>query len=432
MIIGYGKISRAWRLDPFGGTVSGGDVDVRHALDILARSHPQHEFRLVTRNSGEHPSTVNLPPNVTNPLVSDSPISQKIRTRLSNRPSPIPHADIKRFTDDLFAYTQPLYTDLDAMVMWIGHHGSSNSSIPAVRKSAEPTTRPYDNFVLYCSYILENINTWRDVSPQAREEIWLCPDPRNYLKARDVKWPLTHPIISQYEMLRETMHYRFGDPAPPRQLGVSENGVNWVSTPRYTYDALEITAVNSPSAMPLNTSFDERYDFGMVLNENKKNVKENRAKVLAEWVLANWPTCEIFGKWTDVSLEALGRPDIRECPYRYMMSTLQRWRCTLTTPASGSGWATAKPWECFAAGTVCFFHPEYDDQDHILGDAPTELRQWLRVGSPDQLRRRVEHLAKNEADWRWIIEAQRYHFERRYHESHGGVLAIEKRLGLVS
>jgi hypothetical protein len=80
---------------------------------------------------------------------------------------------------------------------------------------------------------------------------------------------------------------------------------------------------------------------------------------------------------------------------------------------------------------VCFFHPKYDDQNNILSDAPKELQDWLRVESPEQLKKRVDYLGQNESAWHWIIDAQRAHFEQRYEETHGGIIAIEKRLGLL-
>ena len=151
--------------------------------------------------------------------------------------------------------------------------------------------------------------------------------------------------------------------------------------------------------------------------------------IIKEWVLEDRPNAEIFGVWTDVSKAALGRPDIRPCPYEHLGSTLQRWRTTLTTPASGSGWATAKPWECFAYGTVCFFHPHYDDQDWILRDAPKELRDWLRVPSVESMNKRIAHLAQDQAAWEWIVTEQRKHFEAKYEEHLGGVAEIMRRLG---
>src|SRR5688500_8058113 len=102
---------------------------------------------------------------------------------------------------------------------------------------------------------------------------------------------------------------------------------------------------------------------------------------------------------------------------------------TFTTPSSGSNWATAKPWEAFATGTVCLMHPEYDKQDNILGDAPEWLRNWLRVGSPSDLAARVSYLSSpnGKIDWLRIVRAQREHFDHAVSELRYARL-VEERL----
>jgi hypothetical protein len=109
-----------------------------------------------------------------------------------------------------------------------------------------------------------------------------------------------------------------------------------------------------------------------------------------------------------------------------MYETISRWRCTLTTPASGSGWATAKPWESFLAGVICFAHPAYDTQGHIIptreqlrdypdGDRKT-LFQWLRPPTPVSLQQAV-HVVSNDYDtWRFLAEEQRRYVDEAYAE----------------
>ena len=101
-------------------------------------------------------------------------------------------------------------------------------------------------------------------------------------------------------------------------------------------------------------------------------------------------------------------------PWEEYFPKLHSVRTTLTTPSSGSGWATAKPWEAFAAGTVCFFHPAYDTQNHILGDADAWLQDWLRVPTATELWKRVERLNSPDGyyEWRKIVQLQREHFDR--------------------
>jgi hypothetical protein len=168
----------------------------------------------------------------------------------------------------------------------------------------------------------------------------------------------------------------------------------------------------------------DRQSFGLLLSERRVVPEIGRRQIVADWVLPHWPTCEIFGEWSDEGQAFLGR-EIRPVTHDQMIATLRRWKCTLAPPASGGGWVTAKPWECFAAGVVCFMHPAYDDQEHVLHHAPAILRRYLRVRSPEELWSRVDRLVKDETDWKYIVDLQRAHFENRYRDSHGGVRAIE-------
>jgi hypothetical protein len=128
---------------------------------------------------------------------------------------------------------------------------------------------------------------------------------------------------------------------------------------------------------------------------------------MAEWVMPLNPHF-VCGTWKSPEYEW-----IKPAQWERYYPNLHSVRTTLTTPSSGSGWATAKPWEAFAAGTVCFFHPEYDTQNNILSDAPDHLKNWLRVSSARELEARIKHLSTRagHGDWVWLVEAQRSHFE---------------------
>ncbi len=240
MKIGYGKIGRSWKLDPTKGTATGGDADVARALHILSRSRPEDEFILVGNNSGENPQEAGYPSNVVNPWT-------KLRDDI--RGLGLNDKTIQEKSDALADITAPLFTDLAHVIMWAGQHGTSNMPIPMV-DDRSTVTKPQMSFVNYGGYLLNGINRWRDQDPVGFEEIWLCPDPRNYLKARDLKWPLQNSIIAQYEQTKTTKHERFGDTTDPvlfrsKWDPISDNGV-WLAQTRYTYDALELTALPHP------------------------------------------------------------------------------------------------------------------------------------------------------------------------------------------
>ena len=433
--IGYAKLGRSMplRLDKCGS--SGGDVEMLPTLKLLARRHPDVEFVLVGRNSGDHPALVDLPDNVDNPWTV---WQHRIRAELNAAGLNHPNWTIEehvRVSQIMQFYTLETIEKLDGIVMWIGQHGTTNTPLPSVQKPGT-LTKPYDWSELYCSYLQQGINAWRDVDPLNREEVLLNADPRNVIKYRDGKWPWRHPILSQYERVDNVKHERYGDPTQDHmyEFGAADlrNGT-WQSTTRSVYARLEISGLlpGTPFAdtIKFNNQYDRPHDFGIVFNETKREVaiERSRRHILEKWVLPLGPGF-VRGKWSDATQRQL---DIKIKPVdvRDYFDLLRTARCTLTTPSSGSGWATAKPWEAFAAGVVCFFHPAYDDQNHILGDAPHALREWLRVRHPLDLRNRVRYMRDNPGYWRDIIMLQREHFSRAVDEPRY-IQEIEKRLNL--
>lgn len=398
----------------------GGDVEMVAVVKTLALRHPADTFVLVGRNSGETPTDVGLPDNVVNPWTTWAPV---LRENLNAAGLNHPNLSVQeqftcqRIFDEL---TLDAFTGLDALIVWDGQHGTTNTPIP---KISDPNvlTKPHDWCAYYVAFITRAINIWRDVDPWNREEIHLNADARNRLKLRDLKWPLRHPVLTQYTFDHPLKHHRYGsyDAVSGPWLDTSAEEIDvdtWRSRVYNVYSRLEINGLLPGTPFGDLVSYDEnwieRRSFGMFINEARAQVSEStkRKNVLRDWVLPlepNW----LHGSWSKDSLEELGI-DIRPAPWEDYYPRLHSVRSTFTTPSSGSGWATAKPWEAFAAGTVCFFHPGYDDQDNILGDAPAKLRDFLRVDSPQTLARRVRGLDTRPESWYWVVRAQREHFER--------------------
>lgn len=435
--IGYAKLGRSMPLTLAKCGNLGGDVEGIAVLRDLALRHPDDSFWIIGRNSGEHASHVGFPSNVLNIWCSDcSGIGVALKERIAA-------AGIKGQTltserqlilakifDDLLLN---IFASLDAMVMWIGQHGTSNTPIPMVD---DPTklTKPQDWCAWYAGFLLRGINAWRDQDPWHNEEVNLNADPRNRHKMRDLKWPLRHPVLAQFTDWKVLKHERYGDPshfeefsteydvgAIPRKIGGSITdhlGATWQSKVFDVYSRLEVNGLMPGTPFGDLISFDgewsDRQPFGLFINETRKDVRAGtrRIDVLREWVLPLEPWF-ISGTWSAASQAELGF-EITPKPWKEYYPSLHSVRCTLTTPASGTGWATAKPWEAFAAGTVCFFHPAYDTQDNILKDADPKLWNWLRVKSYAELKHRVHHLntSAGEADWEWIVAAQRRHFDQ--------------------
>lgn len=418
----------------------GGDVEMASVVKTLAERSPEHTFVLIGRNDGSNPRDVGLPDNVENPWVEwkSQLLTRKRAVGLAsaNNMTIEQHFKIRDIHDEI---TLPTIMNLDHIILWSGQHGTTNSPIPSIR-DRDVLTKPHDWSEHYCAFLLHGVNMWRDADPWNREEVWLNADPRNYLKMRDLKWPLRHPVLAQRNYTHGIKHERYGDgsgfnewycpelvPSDGNVLGpwnvdVAELGMHtsdvWKSAVNVVYSRLEINGLTPGSPfgdlISYNGSWEHRGKFGLFINEARRYVptEKSRLTALRKWVLPLDPDW-VHGTWSDASQKEIGRT-ITPVAWSEYYPSLHSVRCTFTTPSSGSGWATTKPWEAFAAGTVCFFHPLYDDQNNILADAPSELRSWLRVTTPEELRTRVNYLnsLSGRGDWESLVRVQRAHFDR--------------------
>lgn len=442
-LIGYGKLGRSMPLTLAKCGNLGGDVEMVATVRELALRHPDDTFYLIGRNSGEDGSTI--APNIINPWTD---FQWQWKARLDEEVArqnlkgvvltPDKQLKLAKIFDNIVG---PTFDALDGFVMWIGQHGTSNQPIPKVD---DPTTltKPQDWCAWYSGWMLAGINRWRDADPWNREEVNLNADARNRHKMRDLKWPLRHPVLAQFSATKLIKHHRYDTVCSPTGYGIARwdhyaqaiDDHTWLSHVVDVYSRLEINGLypGTPfgDLISFNDDFERPGNFGLFINEARSigiRPELTRAKILGEWVLPLNPHF-LHGTWSKESQARLGR-EIWPAAWEDYYPKLHSVRCTLTTPSSGSGWATAKPWEAFAAGTVCFFHPEYDTQNNILGDADPTLRDWLRVRNSDELRARVQHLSTQSGrlDWLWLVTAQRMHFDKALMEREY-MNMIEKRL----
>jgi hypothetical protein len=410
--IGYCKLGRNMPLPQDAWGKVGGDDEPPLLLRTLAQRNPDVEWVLVGKNSGEDPQTIGMPPNVTNPWTELKQVVADATRKASA-------AEIVAAHDH---YTLDLFRNLDGLVVWSGQHGTSNTPIPKVGSDWSEVTQPQEAFLRYASYIIRGINAFRAADPLNREEIWLHPDPRNYTKCRDLKWPPLHPMLAQFDFTKKEKHERYGDTREPSEFGIDatwEGGSLWVAKHKYVYSRLEICGVTPEHIdSEFSGSIDGRRHFGLFINEARAYVKKNRKDALRDWVLPLQPAF-MHGTWSKESKAELG-VDIVPADWADYYPLLRSVACTLTTPSSGSGWATTKPWQAFAVGTVCFFHPDYDTQGHIIPWPSTEVTDpelnwlggWLRVRTPDELKERVKYLCQNPEVWSNIVAAQRRLYDR--------------------
>lgn len=407
----------------------GGDVEMVAVVKELALRHPEDTFLLIGRNSGEVPFKIGLPGNIVNPwsewgwkealddLVAVNDLKGVVLT-------PERQLRLARVFDDIVGET---FDELDGFIMWVGQHGTSNQPIPKV-DDPRTLTKPQDWCAWYSGWMLAGINRWRDADPWNREEICLNADARNRHKMRDMKWPLVRPILAQFNDQKKLKHHRYGDTRPPQDVSTGGQHTDWsefaqgiesqtwISTVYDTYARLEVNGLRPGTPFGDLISFSDQWDrpghFGLFINEARAigiRPELQRRNILESWIAPLEPYF-IHGTWSSEGY----KDRIKPAPWDQYYPKLHSVRCTLTTPSSGSGWATAKPWEAFAAGTVCFFHPAYDTQDNILADAPAFLREWLRVPTARDLHERVKFLNSYDGrvDWMHIIKAQRAHFDQ--------------------
>lgn len=431
----YGKIGRAIALTSDGWGIVGGDSEPPRLLRSLALRNPQDTFVIIS-TCRDNPQECGYPRNVINAWTPErltwyknavAPYQQMMKQVKKTDPAMLDA--IRGIEGVIDALLLPLTEKIDGMVLWAGQHGTANSVLPAVtgRSGIPGFTRPYDSFVFYAGGIFRMLNAWRDQDPTVNEEVWLIADTRNHLKARDIKWPPTYPVLGQFDMVKTLHHERFGDARDPKFIFHTsrwKTSHTWVSPVDYIYSGIEVCSLDgirlppSPTSMMFN-SHQQRRSFGIFINEAGQHTGQGkdqvvagrlqRAPIVRDWVLPLEPAF-IHGKWTDASQAQLGIT-VTPAPWGDFFDIYSSVRSTLTTPSSGSGWATTKPWEAFASGTVCFRHPEYDTQNHIYGQLPNHVNEWLSPPTKEDLWARVEYLDRNPQTWQMLMEAQYELFE---------------------
>lgn len=425
MIILYGKLGRSMPLTLEKCGTLGGDIEMTATLTALAKMRSDDTIVLIGRNTGENPQEVGLPANIVNPWTKlNGVVRQFLNEHGMNHPnlSIEEHQVAGQFMLDI---TAKWWDTANEVVMWVGQHGTTNHPIPKVGDRSV-LTKPHDAFTYYVGYLLQGINRWRDVAPAYREPIFLNADPRNYLKMRDLKHRLDHPVLTQYEFEHNIKHERYGD---TKSLDLRDFGNVWPGKVQNVYSRLELNALlpGTPSGdlLKYDSTWEGRQRFGIVINEARAigiPYEKSRLHAMRNWVMQLRPSF-VFGTWSKESEAALLAENPwyipqGPLPWNRYASAMHQVRCTFTTPSSGSGWATTKPWEAFGLGVVCFFHPDYDTQDNILKDADPQLRRWLRVRNPGELRDRVIHLSTpaGRSDWEWLVRAQKEHFDRNIND----------------
>jgi len=278
--------------------------------------------------------------------------------------------------------------------------------------------------------------------------VWIDTDPRNFLKARDIKWPTgCDDILAQYTYRKTARHERFMDPRSPEELGfkakTDRDGEIWIAEHKYRHCDLELMILPDNWESWGKPGWSERKDAGIATTSFVRMLKGGelrRSQLVKRWLLDWRPDADVYGKWDAGSLADVPSDTVKLNEPHEFQSLLERWKVTLALPALGSSWTTAKPYQCFAANVVTFLVGALDDQGWILPTtrqgpgtrlvAPglwsiredwtstdLELAYWLRVETAEEFRIKAAELVDNEGSWNAIVGAQRGLLRRRWDEA---------------
>jgi hypothetical protein len=413
--IAYGKICRSIPLTHAEASNVGGDSEVVTLLDELLKAH--HEVHIISRTQSkefrprglEYDNGALYNHFAPGGTFGDPP---KMPWAEPGARTKGPHFDA--YTE-YYTRQAAMLPNFDAIIMWLGDHGTSNHPMPGVVKATlgkYTTTRQQD--AIYGWPPMAILNALGDVRGQRPH--WLCPDPRNMIKFRDLWHQDQRPILAQFNTSKESSFYH------ERDDRIRKNIL------RYSYSGIELLALRRKDRVLRMEGGREL--FGLLVNEGYNNLPDGKGRkdLVRRWCEPGTP---IVGTWSESSIEMLaGHGYVVSPPVAFNDVELQlaQWKATMTFPATNSGWATAKPFECFASGTVCFRHPDYDTQDHIYGKHMSDdLRLFLSPRTKQGFQERLRKLEDDDA-WREIARAQFQYLEESWRRLDGGYVAIDDAL----
>jgi hypothetical protein len=380
-------------------------------------------------------------------------------------------SEVSGFEDDLVE----LISDLDGIIIHVGQHAPTQLRIPQTGNTWVETfvnpnldaNKVYDSMQSYCRYIVRGINALGDKTLGRAPVTWLVPDPRNYLKARDVKWPSgTDDMLAQHQFTRYQRHERYGDARTPYELETHDvklerGGELWKATHRYRHCDLELMILPDNWAELPWKRFVDRCPAGVATTSTKASVlgeNRRRSQLVNDYLLAAFPDAEVYGKWDATSIADVPDDTVRGTTPDEFYQLLNRWRVTLSLPIIESDWSVAKSYQCWAARSVCFMIEQVDaqgwtlpsrrpsDASKLIGtiknvpfysprndwtDADLTLAYWLRVETPTEFAQRAQLIIDDQRWYDWLTNQQLDLLSRRWND-HLLERTIEQRLGVTS
>lgn len=480
--IGYAKLGRSIPFDPRHYGMSG-NAEAPQLLMRLARRNPDVEWVLV----GKHkPLPHGAPPNIVDPW---PPRMQQGRLDLlSKLLRATKFSDVVPTTEQISKkYACPFclaplgeqpccarskeleeaeecmvdqISQLDGVVVHVGQHGSVHSyGIPkathtwaeAVR-NPDLTVTPQLWAVNYGGYLLRGLAALGDRTDGKAPVSWIVTDPRNYLKARDIKWPSgTDRILAQHTYSRYMRHERFRDARTPAELGftadVERDGEIWKVKHSYRHAGLELMILPDDWESWGVRDYEERAPIGVASTAVwAPEAMYRRSWMVKTYVLDQFPDAKVYGEWDEKSLNDVDGRVVQNAPSEFT-DLLGSWRVTLVLPPSARGtddvqWTTAKPFQAFAARTAALFIGKLDWQGWIIPtpaqsevakyevadglwscrqdwtENDIHLARWLRTDSPETFARHARALASSKEAWTFVVDAQRDLLRRRWEQQY--------------
>lgn len=471
MRIGYAKIGRSLKMNPDTHGFQG-DAEAPNLLRRLALRNPDVTWVIVGRNDG---GTMGLP-NVENPW--DAEYSGGTYHNLSAdkvAPAGWESFEYQKGEGSGWAVNPEglardkriaaLIGQLDGAIIHLGQHGCSHIPIPPasttwaqIRAGKDHLTQPQLWSRNFGTFIDEGLNALGDRTDGKAPIVWLCADPRNYLKTRSIKWPTgLDEVLAQYSFKRKSKHERFEDPRSPASLGyrfcsTERGGEVWVASNRYVHADLELMILPDDWEALGQVPFYERKGIGIATTSFAVGKETRRSQLVRDWMLKAFPEAEVWGKWDPSSLEDVPPDTVKLNDPADFFNLLGSWRVTLALPTMEPGWTAAKPYQCFASNVACFMAGSLDDHGWVLPTrrwsdntqpvAPglysarndwtpeeLELAALLRVKESSEFVERARALIASSERWEWVVKTQRALLARRW-EARGLEKKIESRLGL--
>ena len=465
--IAYAKFGRSIGFDP-GKYGFQGDAEAPNLLIRLARRNPDVTWLLI----GKHgPIEMELPPNIVDPWPKDLPRGfwhhEGGVYRCSHCKTPLdPETIVPDCCEKAHAIGLAelnliaLGEQCDGMVVHIGQHGTTNHPLPEVKNRGKLTLPQVWSRNLG-GYMMKAVNAMHLRTDGNAPVVWICTDPRNYMKARDVAWPTgLDRVLAQYTFSRPATHERYGDERTPTELGIEGTLTNGLMKVTHTYRhaGLELMILPDDWETWGQKDYDDRDLIGVATTSSwVDDPGSRRSRLILDYVFRQYPDAAVYGKWDEKSLAEVEGYEVIRNKTTEFVDILGAYRATVVMPpvarhADGVKWTTAKPYQAFAARTAAFFLGPMDAQGWIIPATRQErgtvevaeglwsirsdwtaedivLARWLRVGSPADLKSRVDRIANEPDTWRWIVNQQRDLLQRRWDEKYTE-RCIEHQLGI--